>query len=57
MRIRLIILSVVTSMLFGCSSTYTLITKDGIMYRNLKSIEDCISINKKFKLDGICILD
>lgn len=42
--------------LLGCDPYgYAILTKNGILYSHLKSIEDCERIITKLKIDGICI--
>lgn len=40
----------------GCSlNRYALITKDGILARNVDSRQSCELLIKKFNINGICI--
>lgn len=53
---KILIISLLVIGLSSCvSDGYAIITKDGVMFTHIKSIEDCQAILDKFKIDGICV--
>lgn len=46
--------------LSGCNmfpKDYVIVTQDGILWRHIHSLEECQLMIKKFKIDGLCLIN
>lgn len=58
---KILVLALILVPLTGCNTIfndhYSLIRKDGVIVRSLKSLEDCNKVKEELGGSGVCVID